>query len=255
MLPEYLFQYQPLIDQLLAKSPYDRFQNGHELIQEVNDLVTQDTFGSGNPEVTQTMVPIAAETPGRKNGDSLHFDGGNRIRNAVIITLLLLTAGYFLYLRDHPRMVELQTQLNNWFSEQEFSVPSLIPRKRDTSVTVQESSINKLAQKEQSPPTSQPESQEISRLLHLAQDRRSALKLSYPVGDSALYYFREVLKLDPGNSKAKQGLKEIVDWYHEKAAAAMAASNTSLARRYVRRGMSIDNRHKGLLKIHRRLSP
>jgi tetratricopeptide (TPR) repeat protein len=94
---------------------------------------------------------------------------------------------------------------------------------------------------------------EVDRLFSLAYQRMDSLRLSYPKGDSALKYFRDILELEPNNIAAQAGIRQIVRWYINKADAALGQGDMERAKRYIQRGRSIDDRHPKLLALQRQV--
>ena len=77
--------------------------------------------------------------------------------------------------------------------------------------------------------------------------------MSFPVGDSALHYFRAALKLQPDNDAARQGISEIVRWYIVQAEQAIRDGDLQQAARYASRGSSINQYHPRLMALQQQL--
>ena len=58
-----------------------------------------------------------------------------------------------------------------------------------------------------------PKVRKIESLLNAAEDDIRTLRLSKPADDSAVYRYRQVLKLDPNNREARRGLEIVVEKY------------------------------------------
>ena len=89
----------------------------------------------------------------------------------------------------------------------------------------------------------------IQSLLIKANDRIAALRLTKPAGDNALYFFREVQKLDPENAEARRGLRKIADRYAALAEKEMNRFQYDDARRLIDTGLNVYPRHKKLLTL------
>jgi len=89
----------------------------------------------------------------------------------------------------------------------------------------------------------------IQRLLVQANDSLSAYKLTKPKNDNALYYFREVEKLDSSNAEARRGREKIADRYADLAEKEMNSFDYDNARRYIATGLEIDPGNKHLLEL------
>lgn len=89
----------------------------------------------------------------------------------------------------------------------------------------------------------------IQRLLVQANDSLNAYKLTKPKDDNALYYFREVEKLDPRNREARRGREKIASRYADLAEKEMNSFDYDNARRYITTGLEIDPDNKHLLEL------
>jgi tRNA A-37 threonylcarbamoyl transferase component Bud32 len=65
-------------------------------------------------------------------------------------------------------------------------------------------------------------------------------RLAYPLEDSALFYFREVLVLDPENDDALDGLHDVAEVYADRAEADLVASNFPSAKFHIDRGLKAE---------------
>jgi serine/threonine protein kinase len=81
-----------------------------------------------------------------------------------------------------------------------------------------------------------------------------AWRLSEPPGDNALYYYRQALQVDPGNSEAQQGFSRIAQRYAHLAEKELARDNTDKALQFVQLGLSIDAGHQKLGKLRDELN-
>ena len=106
-------------------------------------------------------------------------------------------------------------------------------------------------------PTTQPtinrKLSKTDQLLSLAYKRMDSLRLSFPRGDSAYDYFRQIQQLDPDNKAAKAGIRQIVRWYIDKAEQALIENKIKQAKRYVKRGLTINGNHPRLKALRNRI--
>ena len=65
--------------------------------------------------------------------------------------------------------------------------------------------------------------QQAEELLVRADAALAARRLAEPPGDNALAYYRRVLEMDPGNTRAKEGMAQVARVYLERATRAIAA--------------------------------
>ncbi len=89
----------------------------------------------------------------------------------------------------------------------------------------------------------------IQGLLVKANERIASLRLTKPPRDNALYFFREVQKIDPGNAEAQKGLRKIADRYATLAEKEMNRFRYDDARRFIDTGLRVDPRHRKLLML------
>ena len=91
--------------------------------------------------------------------------------------------------------------------------------------------------------------QQIQRLLVQANDCLNAYKLTKPSEDNALYFYRQVEKLDPGNQEARRGREKIANRYAQLAEKEMNSFDYDSARRYIATGLDIDPDNRHLLEL------
>ncbi|MGD9331647.1 MAG: protein kinase [Desulfobacterales bacterium] len=89
----------------------------------------------------------------------------------------------------------------------------------------------------------------IQRLLVQANDSLAAYKLTKPENDNALYYYRELEKIDPGNREARLGRGKIARRYADLAENEMNSFKYDNARRYIKTGLNVDPDNKKLLEL------
>jgi len=81
---------------------------------------------------------------------------------------------------------------------------------------------------------------ELRELLRKAEADLEALRLASPAGDNALDRYREVLRLDPGNSQARSGVRKVVGEFVALARQAMANGDFEDAKDYLASAQEID---------------
>lgn len=113
---------------------------------------------------------------------------------------------------------------------------------------------DRMAQPEKSPePTSV--SREVRIAGQLAMGQRSLMnyRLLTPKGNNAYEYYMEVLVLDPGNIAALDGLDRIAERYITLVERANERQDTTLARVYISRGLSVQPDNRELLALQDRM--
>ena len=93
----------------------------------------------------------------------------------------------------------------------------------------------------------------IEKLLSKGQQSLDAFRLMTPEDDNAYGYYRAVLWLDPTNEDANEGIQGIVDRYITLTRKAADRHNNGRARRYLKRGLSIQPANRELLALQDRI--
>src|SRR4029078_6801430 len=79
-------------------------------------------------------------------------------------------------------------------------------------------------------------------------------KFCYPAGDNAIDLFREVLKREPGNAAATQGLARIAAFYERGARSAVDRGLNTGADELIEKGLRAAPTSEGLLKLKAELA-
>jgi serine/threonine-protein kinase PpkA len=244
-LPEQLGCFQPIIERLLAKRADERYQSGAELIQAIRMATSgeypQTRRQEQNEAQARPEAPLVESDPVPENPRGPHHGPLiplSMLLLSALLPVVSLNQGESLTFKPTPeaRAVSAVTAgqepatLSGTRTE-----PQLEPREPHT------------------PPTRRPKLSEVDRLLSLAYQRMDSLRLSYPKGDSALKYFRDILDLEPDNMAAQAGIRQIVRWYIRKAGLALDHGDKDRARRYIHRARLINARHPKLAALQERL--
>ncbi len=89
--------------------------------------------------------------------------------------------------------------------------------------------------------------QEIKKLLILAKKQLNRMQLTLPIGNNAYETYQRVLKIDPNNDEAKQGVVKICDRYQKLAEQYAKRGLLKKSLRIIKRGLRIVPDHSGLL--------
>ena len=90
---------------------------------------------------------------------------------------------------------------------------------------------------------------EIERLLALAEVSRRDYRLTTPANDSAIYYYRRVLQLDPKNPDARRGFSKVVNAYRNLAQENVRRNQFGRARIFIERGLALAPNNPRLLAL------
>lgn len=93
------------------------------------------------------------------------------------------------------------------------------------------------------------EEREIARLLQQAEIRVAENKLSLPTQDSAVYFYRQVLKIDPDNKDAQEGVTELIQRYEELTRVSLEEKDFAQGFRYLKQGLKLDPGNETLLAL------
>lgn len=95
--------------------------------------------------------------------------------------------------------------------------------------------------------------QKIKDLLELASIHADVGYLTAPTGSNALWAYREILKIDPYNQDATNGILKIADTLEQQAWEAYERNDRAGALKSVQDGLEANPSHKGLLSLRDKL--
>ncbi len=182
---------QPILDKLLAKEPGDRYQNGNELIKDIEHI---ESGGGLQRPVTDTIIrpssgintPLPSSVLRGIDKDSTSAQAGVMKMIMVLIFAVLLLAGVGVYYVD---------------SQGYINIAELIGIKRDIAP-------------DDVPPVAVKTTQiQVERLLKQAAEAIDKQWYTTPAGSSARDKYRAVISIDSVNTTAKQGLDGINAYY------------------------------------------
>ena len=93
------------------------------------------------------------------------------------------------------------------------------------------------------------ESEEIYQLLLAASEAVKKDFLVTPRDKSAVYFYKQVLEIDPGNAMVEQGLEQVADRYAELTSLVMGRQEYDTAALYIKRGLSVVSGDARLLEL------
>jgi serine/threonine-protein kinase PpkA len=94
----------------------------------------------------------------------------------------------------------------------------------------------------------------IERLLALGESRLQDYRLTSPPRDNAYHYYRQVLELDPLNRRAKRGMVDIANAYHQLAQWQIDRHRYTKARSYIGKGLFVQPDDPRLLALRQEIS-
>ncbi|MEJ2692261.1 MAG: tetratricopeptide repeat protein, partial [Candidatus Thiodiazotropha sp.] len=94
-----------------------------------------------------------------------------------------------------------------------------------------------------------------SRLVEAAQVHFMVGRITDPPGSSALAAYQQILEIDPSNTQAHAGMKQIADHYEALARESLENGNIEQSRMLIETGLSVEPDHKGLRKLLKKIEP
>jgi type II secretory pathway predicted ATPase ExeA len=99
------------------------------------------------------------------------------------------------------------------------------------------------------PPAVSRKEKKIAELLSLGSQALDKYRLRTPVQDNAYDYYQKVLRLDPGNRDALEGMENIVERYTALIRRAIQRQDNVRAHRYITRGLQVQPGNRHLLAL------
>jgi formylglycine-generating enzyme required for sulfatase activity/serine/threonine protein kinase len=233
-LPASLQTWQGLIDRLLAKKPEERFADAAGLMAAIDRVLGGETLERSvsrteiMPNVTEPVQPPGPVQPGKNTAGQ---NSGLKWGIAGALLAMLLAGG--IWLAQRP-------------SRPQVHASGVAASGTDSSRQERESATQRLEALSQQ--------QKIDRLLAEARQDLQALRLTSPVGNNALEKFEQVLRLEPGNRAAEEGIAAIVGKYLELCDDAIAQGRLDKARSYLDKAAAIRPGADGLRAARGRLA-
>lgn len=219
-LPEELSAFQSIIDRLMAKNPDDRFPDADTLIETLQPFRPEPSTGTTTAS-TKRPKPIGA------SGDRWPLWAGA----GVVVLGLGGYFGYAILLQPVP-------------PEPEPMIANITPREDPFGVENQVARTLTEAQRVQ-----------VEQLLEMAQLNLEIGRLVDPPVSNAAHGFREVLKLDPNNEQAREGLQEIAGYFLEQTRDGLSQGEPrNSLRGLVEAGLLAMPRHPELLELQQELN-
>ena len=286
LLPPELRRYQDLIDRMLAKERDERFATAGELLASVKELRRSERAAGPVAKAAGLVRGLARVGWVRRGTRPLAGAARTGIRKirrlsphnkrlglGLVGALVVLFASAVLFLHwETPAEIETgitseQTKLTTTAQTvendpDEASEVAAAAAKTPESLNrvVPEGEPKPEAQletpREETAPPASPglvtaDDEDVNIEAHLlsARDALDDYRLMTPKNDSAYYYYSEVLKRDPQHQEALQGMTEIAERYADLVEKELDQFDYSEAKKYLRRGLSVQPDNGRLLKL------
>jgi tetratricopeptide (TPR) repeat protein len=244
-LPAHLSPFKALLDRMLAKAPNERFADCRALLQALDELDVPDEFGEpekldepSEVELEYTRVAPALMDYPRPQAKAAPLPRRSPNRHLMLWALgglLLIGAagGTGLYIQQQIEIADLLA-----LGEQRLAEGRLVEPAQDSA----DYFFNQALQLDEA---NEEARQGLQRVLdariagyrQLAEQRIAEVHLLEPADDSAVFYYRQILGLAPGNAQALAGLNQVALLYAEMSEKAYARRDYDLARAYIKHGL------------------
>ena len=209
-------------------------------------------------EVPQSGTPAPEELDSSDSGNSTGTAGSNTREDSEIFAVFAIETGQNPAPEFDPIETLLSTPPASEFNPIETSLSVPAPEvTADITLTQNNQAGETITPAPDrdvftEPPLSKEE--KIAGLLANGQRSLRQDKLLIPHNNNAYYYFRQVLKLDPGNNAALYGLEQIVTRYTTLATYALDKNDSKKAERYITRGFRVSPNDEGLQALRDRMN-
>lgn len=232
-LPAALSRYQLLLDRLLAKNPVERYADAGALIAAIEELQAGGTLERTTPK-TEILKSVAdANRGGGSDQNSGNGFGSSGLKWGIggALLALLLVGGMWLVQKSSQAVVP------------PGGTASMVTDSSRRETETAEQRRKNLA-----------DGQEVERLLQSGREDLAALRLASPAGNNALEKYEKVLRLEPGNRAAEQGIAAIVGKYLGLCDDAIARGKFDKARSYLDKAAAIRPAADGLSSARQKLA-
>jgi tetratricopeptide (TPR) repeat protein len=244
-LPAHIGPYAPLLERMLAKNPNDRFADCRALLQALNELGEPEPQAEPEPaaEVREEQQDFTRIAPGlldypRTQAETEPAYRPRRSFRPLLLGLggLLLigaASGAGLYIQQQVEIADLLAR-----AEQRLAEGTLVEPAQDNAAHF----FNQALQLDENNEKARRGLQRVleARLAgyrQLAEQRIAEVHLLEPENDSAVFYYRQMLDLAPGNAEALAGLSQVALIYADLSKKAYARGDYDLARAYSKHGL------------------
>lgn len=242
-LPAHIGPYAPLLERMLAKDPNDRFADCRALLQALDELGEPELQPGPEPtdETHEAEQDVTRIAPGVVDYPRPQAEPTRRPRRGVRLLLsglggLLLigaASGTGLYIQQQIEIADLLAR-----AEQRLAEGTLVEPTQDSAAYF----FNQALQLDEDNENARRGLQRVleARLAgyrQLAEQRIAEVHLLEPENDSAVFYYRQMLDLAPGNAEALAGLNQVALIYADLSKKAYARGDYDLARAYSKHGL------------------
>jgi len=243
-LPAHISPYKAVLERMLAKDPNQRFADCRALLQALDELDQPeqpdepDEPSEVELESTRFAPALIDPAPPQAQAEpelARRRSPNRRLALWALGSLLLLGAasGTGLYLQQRIEIAELLAR-----GEQRLAAGQLVEPAQDNA----EYFFNQALQLDEASAQARQGLQRVAAARiagyrQLAEQRIAEEHLLEPEDDSAVFYYRQILGLEPSNAQALAGLNQVALLYAEMSESAYAKGDRDLARAYIKHGL------------------
>lgn len=237
-LPAHLAMFQTLLERMLTKDPAGRLPDCQALLAALAQIELED------PDATQIRPAVAVATDSQSTATlKSPLRPVYRVLAGVLLVGALVVGGLH---------YQQQKQIRDWLlqAEQRLQQGQLIEPAEDSA----EYYFQQVLQRDTDNADAMAGLQRVldlrtAGLLQRAQASLADNRLLLPEDDSAVFYYRQVLLLAPGNTQALQGLQQVAGIYLEKANERYRQRQLPAALEMIERGLQVQPDNPTLLAL------
>jgi len=235
-LPDELQPYQELVNLLLAKRTRDRFRDARSMLNYVDKMQRSGRFGSREKLVEAPEIDVTGEyslppAPLPEVAPATVTPASGR--HPILGVLLFLAVTFFAGVKYLEHRL-LQTPART-------TTVAAPPRQMET--------VRPPPPVTARAPLKIDERKVLRALSWLGRHSLAEYRLVSPPKDNAYYYFTRMLEIEPANTEARRGLRQIAERYAMLAEEAVARNEGTRALGYIELGLKIDPDNRSLKEL------
>lgn len=237
-LPEHLQSYQWLLERMLAKNPDERFADCRVLLASLDELQEFD------PDSTRIAPGIKLDQAHARKGASAR----SKVLPWALLGVLLLSgagwAGYYGY--QQMQIADFIAQAEQRLGEGKL----LEPPQNNADYYFRQALLLDQDNAHAQEGLRRVLLARIDDYLSRAEQRIVEDRLLMPEDDSATFYFRQVLALQPDNLLALAGMNRVAQRFIEQSKRAYTRREYRMALEYIKQGLEVEPANETLLKLY-----
>ena len=239
---------QKLLRKMLAKDPNDRYDSVIDLIQDINDLLAR--LATVSVDEDEATAFRSAATPNFQHAFSSQLSQLIKQKRALIAVagslLLILMIVLFSYESETDKEINRLLDLAETSLDQDKLIA---PEFDNARYYFNQILVLDPGNGDAEDGLEEVDERLVERYLKLASARFEETRLSRPKDDSAVFYYKQALALEPDNESAREGLARVTAEYLRLAQEAFNKKRYDEGLGYVRSGLELEPEHALLLEL------